>query len=318
MSTVEAGLAFVFPGQGSQSVGMMAELATSHPEIEACYREASEILGRDLWELVSAGPSEQLNMTENTQPAMLAASVASFRVWEKSTDIRPAWMAGHSLGEYSALVCSEALAFEDAVVLVAARARLMQESVNPGVGAMAAILGLEDATVVEVCKEISSLNQDSCVTTANFNAPGQIVIAGHAGAVAKAIEALKAAGAKKAILLPVSVPSHCPLMDGAALKFREYLAKVAISAPKIPVVHNADVACHSSGDAIRSVLERQLFSSVRWSESIRFIQQQGVDKFVECGPGKVLAGLNKRIVPDARTEAVFGQDSLNKALELVK
>ncbi len=316
MSKTDNGLAFVFPGQGSQSVGMMLELASAHPEVEETFHTAADVLGYDLWRLVAEGPAERLNLTEHTQPAMLAAGVAAYRVWCKVSGVRPGWMAGHSLGEYSALVCAGAMAFEDAVGLVVERARLMQGAVAAGTGAMAAILGLDDAKVVAVCAAISSA--DAVVTPANFNAPGQIVIAGHAQAVARAIDAVKAEGAKRAVLLPVSVPSHCPLMAGAAKKFRDALAKVPIQRINIPVVHNVDVASHSAPEVIRTVLENQLHSPVRWTDTIHFLFGQGVRRFVECGPGKVLAGLNKRIVAEARTEAVFNPDSLNKALELVK
>ena len=217
MSMTDNCLAFVFPGQGSQSVGMMQELAASHPEVEQTFRTASDVLGYDLWHLVAEGPDERLNLTEQTQPAMLAAGVAAYRVWEKVSDVRPGWMAGHSLGEYTALVCAGAIAFEDAVALVVERARLMQGAVATGTGAMAAILGLDDAQVHAVCAALSSAEE--VVTPANFNAPGQVVIAGHAASVARAVDALKAEGAKRAVLLPVSVPSHCPLMEGAAEKF---------------------------------------------------------------------------------------------------
>ncbi len=316
MDSIDNGMAFVFPGQGSQSVGMMLDLASLHPEVEQTFHAASSLLGYDLWRLVAEGPDEQLNLTEHTQPAMLAADVAAFRVWSKVSQVRPGWMAGHSLGEYSALVCAGAIRFEDAVLLVAERARLMQSAVAPGVGAMAAILGMDDAKMVTVCANISSA--DEIVTPANFNAPGQIVIAGHAAAVNRAIEAAKAEGAKKAILLPVSVPSHCPLMAGAAQQFRQALDKVAIHEFNIPVIHNVDVTSHTAPEVIRSVLEKQLYSPVRWSDIIRFLFDQGVRRFIECGPGKVLAGLNKRIVKDAQTEVVSGLDSLNKALELVQ
>jgi len=316
MANIDNGLALVFPGQGSQSVGMLAELAVEHPEVEQTFRAASDVLGYDLWRLASGGPGEQLNLTEHTQPAMLAAGVAAFRIWSKVSGATPAWMAGHSLGEYSALVCAGAIRFEDAVGLVAERARLMQAAVSPGVGAMAAILGLDDSKVVGVCAAVSTAGD--IVTPANFNAPGQIVIAGHSTAVARAVEAAKAEGAKKAVLLPVSVPSHCPLMADAAERFREALAKVAIHEFSVPVIHNVDVASHTAAEVVRSVLASQLHSPVRWSDSVRFLYDQGVRHFVECGPGKVLAGLNKRIVKDARTDAVFSPDSLNKALELAQ
>ncbi len=316
MSTTDNGLSLIFPGQGSQSVGMMMELASEHSEVEQAFRTASDVLGYDLWRLTSVGPAEQLNLTEHTQPAMLAAGVAAFRVFSKLSEVSPSWMAGHSLGEYTALVCAGAIAYEDAIRLVAERARLMQSAVEAGSGAMAAILGLEDVKVVEICASISS--EKEIVSPANFNAPGQIVIAGHSQAVARAIDAAKAGGAKRAVLLPVSVPSHCPLMAEAAARFREALAQCPIQEFKIPVVHNVDVASHAAPEVIRGVLEKQLHNSVRWSETIRFLFDQGVRRFIECGPGKVLSGLNKRIVADAQIEAVFSPDSLNKALELVK
>lgn len=316
MSTTDNSLAIIFPGQGSQSVGMMGELALVHPEVQQTFAEASAVLGYDLWQLVSEGPEEQLNLTEYTQPAMLAAGVAAYRVWSKVSGVAPAWLAGHSLGEYSALVCANVIAFGDAIRLVAERARLMQGAVPGGTGAMAAILGLEDHRVVALCETIS--NSETVVAAANFNAPGQVVIAGHAAAVARAIEAAKAEGAKRAVLLPVSVPSHCPLMAGAAESFRQSLARVDFGVPTVTVVHNVDVATHQAPLVIRSVLEKQLYNPVRWSDSVRFMFEQGVRRFIECGPGKVLLGLNKRIVPDALAAAVYNPDSLNQALELVK
>ena len=316
MSKTENGLAFIFPGQGSQSLGMMRELAELHPEVAQTFRSASEVLGYDLWHLVSEGPVEQLNQTEYTQPAMLTSGVAAFRVWVKLTGVHPEWVAGHSLGEYSALVCAGAFDFEDAVGLVAERGSLMQGAVDVGTGAMAAILGLDDAKVVQVCAEVSA--DDDLVTPANFNSPGQIVIAGHSTAVNRAIEALKAAGARKAVLLPVSVPSHCPLMTKAALEFRKTLAKIPVHTINIPVIHNVDVASHTGAEGVRSVLEQQLSSPVRWTENVRFLFDQGVRRCIECGPGKVLTRLNKRIVADVKSEAIFDPDSLNKALELLK
>jgi [acyl-carrier-protein] S-malonyltransferase len=316
MGYIDNGLAIVFPGQGSQSVGMMQDLAANHAEVEQTFAEASSVLGYDLWRLSAEGPAEKLNLTEHTQPAMLAAGVAAFRVWRKVSGVEPGWMAGHSLGEYSALVCAGAIRFEDAVGLVAERARLMQSAVAPGVGAMAAILGLEDVQVVAICAAASTAEE--IVTPANFNSPGQIVIAGHAAGVARAVEVAKADGAKKAVLLPVSVPSHCPLMAAAALSFREALAKVTFHEFSTPVLHNVDVASHTADEVVRAVLEQQLHSPVRWSDTIRFLSDQGVSRFIECGPGKVLAALNKRIVKEARTEAVFSPESLNKALELVE
>ncbi|MGZ8219153.1 ACP S-malonyltransferase [Methylomagnum sp.] len=316
MSRVDNGLAFVFPGQGSQSVGMLAGLAESHLEVEATFRAASEVLGYDLWSLVLNGPEERLNSTEFTQPAMLAAGVAAWRVWCANSDVRPGWMAGHSLGEYTALVCAGALGFEDGLRLVSERARLMQEAVPPDVGAMAAVLGLNDEQVVAVCVDVST--ESEIVTAANFNAPGQVVIAGDKAAVERAIVQAKAAGAKRAVLLPVSVPSHCPLMREAADKFKAVIESVAMESPAIGVVHNVDVAMHPASEVIRAVLQKQLYGSVRWADSILFMSQQGVDRFVECGPGRVLAGLNKRIVAGVRTEAIFDASSLAKTLELVQ
>jgi [acyl-carrier-protein] S-malonyltransferase len=314
MSVMDNGLAFLFPGQGSQSVGMLSGLAEAQPEVEKTFRTASEVLGYDVWDLVLNGPEERLNSTQYTQPAMLAAGVAAWRAWCEKSEVRPGWMAGHSLGEYTALVCAGALGFEDGLRLVAERARLMQEAVPPEVGAMAAVLGLNDEQVVAVCKQASS--ETEIVTAANFNAPGQVVIAGHRPAVARAIDLAKAEGAKRAVLLPVSVPSHCPLMQPAAERFKPILEAMPIESPAIGVVHNVDVAMHPAPEVIRSALQKQLYGSVRWADTILFMSQQGVDRFVECGPGKVLAGLNKRIVADVKTEAIFDPSSLAKALDL--
>lgn len=316
MSFVDNGLAFIFPGQGSQSMGMMSGLAEVYPEVEATFLTASEALGYDLWDLVRNGPEDRLNNTCFTQPAMLTAGVAAWRLWCGQTEARPGWMAGHSLGEYTALVCSGALTFEDGLRLVSERARLMQEAVPPEVGAMAAILGLTDEQVVAACHQASSATET--VAAANFNAPGQVVIAGDRSAVERAMDLARAEGAKRAVLLPVSVPSHCPLMAPAAERFREVLERVAIDSPAVGVVHNVDVAMHPAPEVIRAALQRQLCGSVRWTDSILFMSQQGVDRFIECGPGRVLMGLNKRIVPDARTAAIFDTPSLAKALELVQ
>ncbi len=307
-------LAFLFPGQGSQSVGMLAALAEAFPIIASTFATASEVLGYDLWALARSGPEEQLNLTSQTQPAMLAAGVAAWRVWCQQTGVRPGWLAGHSLGEYTALVCSEALRFEDAVALVARRGSLMQEAVEPGQGAMAALLNLSDAEVMAVCEEASAAGET--VVAANFNAPGQVVVAGHQAAVVRAIELAKSRGARRAVMLPVSVPSHSPLMQPAAEKLRDYLAACGLQPGYAPVVHNVDAAVHADAAGIRLALEQQLYGSVRWVEVIRHIESQGVTRYVECGPGKVLAGLNKRIVPEARTETLSDPDSLNKALEL--
>ncbi len=305
-------LAFVFPGQGSQSVGMMSAMAAVYPQVKQTFQQASDVLGFDLWNLVEQGPEADLNQTENTQPAMLAAGVAVWRAWCETTPIRPAWMAGHSLGEYTALVCSEALKFEDAIKLVAERGRLMQAAVPAGVGAMAAILGLQDHEVVNACAEAS---QGEIVAAANFNAPGQVVIAGDTAAVDRAIELMKALGAKRAIKLPVSVPSHCKLMEGAAEKLNELLQNIHVAMPKMTLMHNADVKSHGSPEVIRHALKEQLFNPVRWVECVKFMREQSVAGFVECGPGKVLMGLNKRIAPDAVHLSIFDPESLTNVLE---
>jgi len=305
-------LAFVFPGQGSQSVGMVSKLAESYPIVQQTFDQASDVLGLNLWNLVQNGPAEDLNQTQNTQPAMLASGVAVWRVWCEKSPVRPTWMAGHSLGEYTALVCSNAIAFDDAVKLVAERGRLMQEAVPAGVGAMAAILGLEDHQVVNTCAEVAN---GEVVAAANFNAPGQVVIAGDTAAVDRAIEALKALGAKRAVKLPVSVPSHCQLMEGASDKLNEMLKDIRIEIPDLTLIHNADVKSHGSPEVIRHALKDQLFKPVRWVETVKFMHEQGVTGFIECGPGKVLMGLNKRIVPDAVHMTMFDPESLNNVLE---
>ncbi|MDO9168396.1 MAG: ACP S-malonyltransferase [Methylobacter sp.] len=305
-------LAFVFPGQSSQSVGMLADLAASYPEVRQTFERASDALGKDLWALVANGPDDELNQTHNTQPAMLAAGVAVWEIWCKRSTVRPAWMAGHSLGEYTALVCSDAMSFEDGIKLVAARGRLMQEAVPAGVGAMAAILGLEDHEVVKVCSDAAG---SEVVSAVNFNSPGQVVIAGHVAAVERAILGAKAAGAKRAVLLSVSVPSHCALMASAALKLDQQLQNTAIDTPKMTLIHNVDVASHSAPEVIRNALKEQLYKPVRWADGIKFMHDQGVTCFVECGPGKVLIGLNKRIAKDAGHYSIYDPDTLNTALE---
>lgn len=315
MSRVDQGLAFLFPGQGSQSVGMLAELAESSPNVLAVFGEASDVLGYDLWALVKDGPEDQLNSTRFTQPAMLASGVAVWKVWCESNDARPAWMAGHSLGEYTALVCAGSLRFQDGIRLVAERARLMQEAVPADVGAMAAVLGLADDQVLVVCEQATL--PDQVVKAANFNAPGQVVIAGHREAVTRATELAKEAGAKRAVILPVSVPSHCPLMQPAANQFEHLLNDIEFASSTVPVIHNVDAAVHETAVSIRKALEQQLCGSVRWAESVRYMAGRGVHRFIECGPGRVLAGLNKRIVPEAQTESVFDVSSLEKAKGLI-
>ena len=289
--------AFLFPGQGSQSVGMLTELAAAWPVVGKTFDEASESLGYDLWKVVRDGPQESLDRTEITQPAMLAAGVAVWRTWLAAGGAEPQMMAGHSLGEYSALVCAGALGFADALRLVRDRGCFMQEAVPAGSGAMAAILGLDDDAVREACRQARTNSQGGVETVAavNFNAPGQVVIAGSNGAVERAIELAREAGAKRAVALPVSVPSHCALMKPAAERLTRRLGDIVITPPRIAVWNNVDVATAQSIDAVRDALVRQLYSPVRWVESVQAICAAGAELAIECGPGKVLAGLVKRI-----------------------
>lgn len=304
-------LAFVFPGQGSQSIGMLNALADAYPQVRETFAEASAALGYDLWAIVSAGVDTQLNQTEITQPAMLSAGVAVWRVWQAEKGAQPVLLAGHSLGEYTALTCAGALDFNTALKLVADRGRFMQEAVPAGQGGMAAIVGLEDDQVLALCVQAA---QGEVLAPVNFNAPGQVVIAGTAVAVARAVEQAKGAGAKLAKLLPVSVPSHCVLMHPAAERMRARLQAVPIVAPRIPVLHNVHVKIENDADAIREALVRQVESPVRWVETIRSMAASGVDKLIECGPGRVLTGLNKRIVKDAPTLPVYDPETLRQAL----
>ena len=304
--------AFLFPGQGSQSIGMLAALGKRYPLVTEVFAEASEELAFDLWQLIQQGPEADLNATANTQPAMLAAGVAVWRLLEQEGEEPPAMVAGHSLGEYTALVCAGALAYRDAIGLVADRGRYMQEAVAPGEGAMAAILGMEDAKVIAVCERSA---QGEEVAAVNFNSPGQVVIAGTAAAVRRAVDLAKSEGAKRAIVLPVSVPSHCALMREAAEKMSTRLSAVTLSTPSIPVVNNVDVSIETEPDAIRDALVRQLYRPVRWVETIEFIAAQGIDTVLECGPGKVLAGLNRRIARDMSVFPVFDEDSLQNAIK---
>lgn len=304
--------AFVFPGQGSQAVGMLADLAAQFPIVKQIFSEASAVLGYDLWQLAQLGPLEELNKTWQTQPALLTASVAIFRVWQQQGGSIPAMMAGHSLGEYSALVCAGVLEFAAAIRLVELRGKLMQEAVPEGTGAMYAIIGLDNAAITTAC-EASTLGQ--VVSAVNFNSPGQVVIAGNKEAVERASVACKVAGAKRVLLLPVSVPSHCALMKPAADKLAVALQEVAFSVPQVPVINNVDVHAESTPEAIRSALVRQLYSPVRWAESVEFIAAQGVSLLLEAGPGKVLTGLTKRIVDTLTAAAINDPASLSTALE---
>jgi [acyl-carrier-protein] S-malonyltransferase len=308
-------LAFVFPGQGSQSVGMSTALAAEFPVVKQTYDEASQALGYDLWNIVANGPAEELNRTQVTQPAMLTAGVAVWRAWGSRNGPQPIVMAGHSLGEYTALVCAGVMSFSDAVTLVADRASFMQEAVPAGQGAMAAIVGLQDDAVRSVCEQAA---QGDVVEAVNFNSPGQVVVAGSAAAVARAIEQAKATGAKMAVSLPVSVPSHCRLMHPAALRMSERLARTSFGTAKIPVIHNVHVRTETSDVGMREALTRQIESPVRWVETVRKMADDGVTHIVECGPGKVLTGLNKRTTDKAKTFAVYDPTTLAAGLTAVQ
>ena len=303
-------LAFVFPGQGSQALGMMNGFA-AHPVVRETFAEASDALGDDLWQLVEDGPGEALSLTTNTQPVMLTAGVAVYRAWLASGGAKPAIVAGHSLGEYTALVAAGALAFADAVPLVRFRAQAMQEAVPPGIGAMAAIMGGDDDAVSAACAEAA---QGQVVEPVNFNAPGQVVIAGHREAVERAIALAKQKGAKRGVLLPVSAPFHSSLLKPAADKLAARLAQVTFVPPVIPVIHNVDVAEHSAPDAIRAALAQQAASPVRWTATVQRMATLGVTHVVECGPGRVLAGMNKRIADGIESFALIDSDAINETL----
>ncbi len=300
--------AFFFPGQGSQSVGMMQGLSDL-AVIKETFVEASDLLKQDFWAMVTE-PNEALNQTANTQPLMLTAGIATWRAWQQHTDNLPAIMAGHSLGEYTALVAAGALSFEDALPLVRYRAEVMQSAVAEGVGAMAAILGLDDDAVRSVCSEAS---QGQVLEAVNLNSPGQVVIAGNKEAVERGMELAKEKGAKRALALPVSVPSHCALMKPAAEELAAYLKDVKVNKPLMPVLHNADVLAYSDAEKIKDALVRQLFSPVRWVETVQYVNAQGIANTAECGPGKVLAGLTKRIVAELPCLALTSIESINEA-----
>lgn len=307
-------LAFVFPGQGSQAVGMMNGFA-AHPVVRETFAEASEALGDDLWALVENGPQEQLALTTNTQPVMLTAGVAAWRAWQASGGPQPAVVAGHSLGEYTALVAAGALAFRDAVPLVRFRAQAMQHAVPQGQGAMAAIMGGDDGAVVSACAEAA---QGQVCEAVNFNAPGQLVIAGHKEAVERAIGLAKQKGAKRGVLLPVSAPFHSSLLRPAADELAAKLRQVNVATPSIPVIHNVDVAQHRDHDEIREALARQAANPVHWTATVRAMAEMGVTHIVECGPGKVLAGLTKRIAADIPAYALTDSDAVNAAIGELK
>lgn len=309
--------AFVFPGQGSQSVGMTSGYADL-PIVRDTFSEASDILGQDFWAMTNDGPSDDLNLTINTQPLMLIAGIATFRAWIDLGGSRPLFLAGHSLGEYTALVASEALTFSDALSLVRFRAQIMQQAVPADVGAMAAILGLENNVVETICTEIINNSDGESLEPANYNSPGQIVIAGHKNAVFKAIELAKIKGAKRAVLLPMSIPSHCALMHPAAQKMQQQLEQVELRAPAIPVLHNVDTLQHKDGSSIRDILVKQLYSPVRWTNIIQSFATAGITHIVECGPGKVLTGLNKRIDRNLQSLALTDSEAIRQAATILK
>ncbi len=303
--------AFLFPGQGSQSVGMLSGLAAEFPVVAETFAQASEVLGYGLWDICQNGPEERLNRTDTTQPAMLAAGIATWRIWNESGGRVPELMAGHSLGEYSALVAAGVMSFTEAIATVALRGRAMQEATPEGVGAMAAVLGLDDAALAEICVEQALGEVVSC---ANFNSPGQVVISGHRQAVERVCEAAGAAGARRAIMLPVSVPSHCALMKPAAQRLEEALSSVKLQAGRIPVIQNVDVQAHKRPLDVTRALTRQLWRPVRWTETIQHLARQGVECFVECGPGKVLAGLNRRISRESKITALIDPTAISAAI----
>jgi [acyl-carrier-protein] S-malonyltransferase len=307
-------LAFVFPGQGSQRVGMLDDFA-AHTDVRATFAEASDALGDDLWTLIEQGPAETLNLTRNTQPAMLTADIALWRAWRAAGGPQPSVVAGHSLGEYAALVAAGAMQLRDAVPLVRFRAEAMQDAVAHGVGAMAAIMGGDDAAIVDACREAA---QGEIVEPVNFNGPGQVVIAGHKSAVERAIAAAKARGAKRGVMLPVSAPFHSSLMKPAADRLAARLAQLDITSPSIPVLHNVDVAEHATPEAIRAALAEQAASPVRWSDTIRALLARGVTHLVECGPGKVLTGLTRRIDENAATFALNDRAAIDDAVAALR
>lgn len=306
-------LGIVFPGQGSQSVGMLADIAADYPLVQETFAQASDVLGYDLWQLASQGPAQELDQTMHTQPALLAASYAIWRILTSTGNILPHVLAGHSLGEYTALVCADALGFTDAIKLVAARGQYMQEAVATGVGAMAAIVGLSDADVLAICEQVQA-GKEQVLSPANFNSLGQVVIAGHKVLVEQAIVLAKEKGAKLAIFIPVSVPSHCELMQPAAKRLANLLETITFRAPTLPVINNVEVGITNSPDEIKANLIKQLYKPVRWVETIQCMIKEGVDTIIECGPGKVLTGLNKRIDKNLKLLTTANKSELENVL----
>jgi [acyl-carrier-protein] S-malonyltransferase len=309
---MKSNLAFVFPGQGSQSIGMLADLAAAHPQVQQAFVEASDGAGLDVWSLSQNGPEETLNQTEFTQPTLLAANVAVWRVWQACNGSQPAHFSGHSLGEYAALVASGALSLHDGAKLVRERGRLMQAAVPNGMGAMAAVLGAEDSVVETVCKDVST--PDSCVVPCNYNSPGQIVIGGHADALERATAALNERGIRKVIRVAMSVPSHTPLMRDAANKLGEFMKTLQWQMPDRPIIQNADVLSYDDIASIQAALVRQLYSPVRWTQCVQALAEKGVTHIAECGPGKVLTGLIKRIDKNITTYTLAASDDFSTAI----
>lgn len=311
---MNSNLAFVFPGQGSQKIGMLAELAEAYPMVLDVFAEASEALGYDLWALVQSGTAEEINLTEKTQPLLLAASVAVFRVWNSLSKVKPAFVAGHSLGEWSALVCAGVVEFKDAIKLVQQRGKFMQEAVPAGQGAMAAIIGLDDAAILAACEQASS---EGVVSAVNFNSPGQVVIAGTVAAVEKANALCKDAGAKRALMLPVSAPFHTSLMKPAAECLAEQINATTFKSPQVPVIHNVTAASENDPEAIKALMIEQIYSPVRWVDCVNSLVSLGVTTTVEMGPGKVLSGLNKRINGALTTLSIEKPDELTATIDTV-
>lgn len=303
--------AFIFPGQGSQAIGMMSDLAASHSLVKDTFAEASDALGLDMWEMCQAGPIEALSQTENTQPALLTCGIAAWRVWQDQGGAQPEIMAGHSLGEYTALVAANAMSFSDGVALVRDRGRYMQEAVPAGQGGMAAVIGLDDDKVREVC---AAAAQDDVLQAVNFNAPGQVVIAGSASAIERAAVQMKEAGAKRALPLPVSIPAHSSLMTPAAERLAERIATIEVSMPTIPVLHNCNVQIAQSDSEIAANLVSQLDSPVRWVESVNAMHAQGIERFIESGPGRVLGGMVKRIIKGVEIACIEKPDAISELL----